>query len=802
MLLHRLTMSSFQPINKPKKMSKPAMGNNSSAPAVVTTHGPESLLAFEVCPPDLTQTSSSRAEPCEEKKTKSPKVVMPGNGLQESRLSEASQCPQTPPQKKKKKRRGTAKALRKQADRAVKPMTTVEHSATTSSTDTASTPSTGPESDSNWSTASTHLGELESDMSPQTPHGLHGRSSRHRPRSLSPANYDEVIREKMPEEEVAEACFTELVYQQYMRIKGEKRKDVPAMRMKKRMKRLLNELRKEKGKEPGHKLEKTSSMTSHAPSKRKRIEEQETKKTPKRQKKSHKKMDEEPLAGLPPMPNPSSPSEHTLVDSCRYQSGKSTLSGKRAKVMIHEGSQDSQPETVALQTTSKGLFRGPEKAAPKGNESSTTRAKHSDNVVPPQRSTTPGCIPTGPKAWLAEQTQIARDREQACVTNASPNRAGQRNKGLSSKQIARGRKQSSIDPKRFYGKQPAYRVPQDSESSPTMTYNALTNENKDGNAERSENTEDRITPPDSSPSSGSKISRKSSSARVPFEPHIENDWQPVFDDDDTMFPTPKSSPTNQDVGSAGPSRDHASPLHSNHGVMDVRTKPRPETFRKDQPAPTVPENKLGQRLSGEVPESHKGRAQPPKSFDAQRRRHQSMPANLTSRIVNESEVSSQPAQRGHDHALQELSNNVGGLEKKFTSLEKVVLERLLAPPSTQIAASQAATAATVIVTAGTRGGNGAERSNSRKKKNASVAERQLTRPILDRNVPPEHRLPDEELIEIGRKEKSNHYERHQSAPYAFSWYGYLWEDYKYLLDRRDNGEPVWTEAEIRRVKRL
>lgn len=790
MLLHRLTMSNFQPINKPRKLSKPAAENDSPTPVAITTHGPEPLLAFEVCAPTLTGTSSSRAKPCEEKKRKSPKVVVPENRLQASRPSEASQCPQTPPQKKKKKRRGTVKALRKQADRAVKPVPTIEHSATTSSADTASMPSTGAESDSNWSTASTHLGELESDMSPQIPHG---RSSRHQPSKII---NDGVIREKMLEEEVAEASFTELVYQQYMRIKREKRKDVPAKRRMKRMKKLLNELRKEEGKEPGRKLEINPSKAS---SKRKRREEQETKKTPKRQKKSHKKVDEEPLAGLPPMPNPSSRSEHPLVDSCRYQSGKSTLSGKPGKVMIHEGSQVSQPEIVVLQTTSKGLSHGSEGAAPKGNESSTTRAKYSDNVMPPQRSTASVCIPTGPKAWLAEQAQTARDREQACVTHALPNRGGQRNKGLSSKQIARGRKQSSIDPKRFYGKQPEYRAPQAFDSSPSITDNALANENKHGDAERSETTKDRITPPDSSPPSGSKIRRKSCSARAPFEPHVEDDWRPVSDDDDTMFPTPKSSPTNQDVGSAGPSRDHASPSQSNHGVMDVRTKPLPEPFRKDQPAPTKPENKLFQRLSGEVPESHKGRAQPLRSFDARRRRHQSVPANLASRIVNELEVSSQPAQRGHDHALQELSNNVGGLEKKFTSLEKVVLERFLAPPSTQSAASRPATATTPTVFAAAQDGNRPERSNTRKRKRPSVAERQLRQPVLDRNVPPELRLPDEELIAIGRK--SNHYDRHKGAPYTFSWYGYLWEDYKYLLDRRDNGEPVWTATEITRLKR-
>ena len=211
------------------------------------------------------------------------------------------------------------------------------------------------------------------------------------------------------------------------------------------------------------------------------------------------------------------------------------------------------------------------------------------------------------------------------------------------------------------------------------------------------------------------------------------------------------------------------------------------------------------RSSKAPPHASSGRSQEQMYSSAQRGRHQSAPINFASRntAVDQRNFAPQIAQRLHENALQERSNNAILLEikdmKQTLCSHNVLLEHLAAAPSTQITASQPATAGTVTVTAGTRGGNGAERFNPRKKKKASVAERQLRQPVLDRNVPPELRLPDEELFEIGRR--PNHYERHKGAPYTFSWHGRLYAEYKHLLDRRDNGEPVWIDAEIKRVKR-
>ena len=217
---------------------------------------------------------------------------------------------------------------------------------------------------------------------------------------------------------------------------------------------------------------------------------------------------------------------------------------------------------------------------------------------------------------------------------------------------------------------------------------------------------------------------------------------------------------------------------------------------------TTEEDNAPVRSPKAQPRTSSRHSQEQTSSNVQRPRPQSAPIDFASRkiTVDGRNFAPQTAQRLHEKALGELSNNAILLDikdmKQTLSSHKVILEHLAAAPSTQSAASQpaTATAATISVTR-----NGAERSNSKKKKKASVAERKLKFPVLDRKVDKDLRLPDDNLIEIGRNK--NHYERHVKAPYTFSWHGRLYAEYNYLLDRRDNGVPVWTGKQMKRVMR-
>ena len=379
-------------------------------------------------------------------------------------------------------------------------------------------------------------------------------------------------------------------------------------------------------------------------------------------------------------------------------------------------------------------------------------------------------------------------------------------RGLSSEQIARGRQQSSIEPKRFYGKKREYRVPPPFDSLPSITDEALTSVNKHRDVGRSENAKDIMTPLNSSSvSKKSNTRRNSTGAHVPCEAHVEDDWRPMFDDDEPMFPASSSSLPNQKVRSASLSdarSAHTSPSQSDHGIMDVRTKLGPQIPDEDPTPPIVPEHEVVQRLSKEGPESLNGRSQRPRSFIAQRRRYQSVPVKPVSSstsTVNERDASPQPTQKRHDHALQELSNNaiLRDMKNKLASFEKRVLERLPAMTRIQSAPVRLATAPTA--TAAAEDEDEDERRQQRRTKRVSDVERQLRYPKLNRNVPEHLRLPDEDIIEIGRA--INGYEKHVQAPYAFSWRGRLYSRYKHLLARRDgNGSTVWSVDQISRMR--
>ena len=198
--------------------------------------------------------------------------------------------------------------------------------------------------------------------------------------------------------------------------------------------------------------------------------------------------------------------------------------------------------------------------------------------------------------------------------------------------------------------------------------------------------------------------------------------------------------------------------------------------------------------------------QPQTSFQAKRQRHRSVPANLPSRkpSVNELKLSPSPEPQRREGVLQELYNHalLQNMNKSLAPIKKCLKDlsdRFLPPPPAQIAALAPASAPPPAATpnaAPQPGGNNAEPPHGRKRKTKPVAERKRNLPELSRDVPAHLRLPDADLIAIGRN--SSRYERHVAAPYAFTWHGHLLAEYDYLLRWGDNG---WTPKEIKRVSR-
>ncbi|KAL8836028.1 MAG: hypothetical protein Q9170_003073, partial [Blastenia crenularia] len=79
----------------------------------------------------------------------------------------------------------------------------------------------------------------------------------------------------------------------------------------------------------------------------------------------------------------------------------------------------------------------------------------------------------------------------------------------------------------------------------------------------------------------------------------------------------------------------------------------------------------------------------------------------------------------------------------------------------------------------------------------SIEEQQASKPKLKRYVPHNKRTTNEELITIGRYNLS--YDRHISAPYAFTWYGKLYTEYHYLLNEADAHGRRWDDREKKRL---
>ena len=86
----------------------------------------------------------------------------------------------------------------------------------------------------------------------------------------------------------------------------------------------------------------------------------------------------------------------------------------------------------------------------------------------------------------------------------------------------------------------------------------------------------------------------------------------------------------------------------------------------------------------------------------------------------------------------------------------------------------------------------------RKKKHRSVAERKVYEPSLMRDVPVEQRKSDADLLEIARR--ITPYDRHRGAPYAFSYAGKLYAEYKHLrVAVGANNQPALTAQELSRL---
>ena len=242
------------------------------------------------------------------------------------------------------------------------------------------------------------------------------------------------------------------------------------------------------------------------------------------------------------------------------------------------------------------------------------------------------------------------------------------------------------------------------------------------------------------------------------------------------------------------------PISPNSSVLGKRSRAHTPTF--DVYNDCTPEEELvgKEQNSNTLPEASK---QPEHSLKAKRQRYQSVPTNLPSRkpTINEPSLSPSPEPQRREGVLQEICNHavLQNMNKSLAPIKKCLkdlTDRILPPPAAQTAAVAPASAPPTPAFPNTapQPENNAELPPTRKRKRKSVAERKLDLPEQSRDVPANLRLPDADLIAIGRN--SSHYERHRAAPYAFTWHGHLLAEYDYLLRWEGND---WTAKEIKRV---
>ena len=243
------------------------------------------------------------------------------------------------------------------------------------------------------------------------------------------------------------------------------------------------------------------------------------------------------------------------------------------------------------------------------------------------------------------------------------------------------------------------------------------------------------------------------------------------------------------------------PVPPNSSVLGKRNRAHMPVFDVYNDL-TPEEEPLGkEQTSNTLPEASN---QPQNSFSAKRQRHRSVPANLPSRkpSVNELSHSPLPEPQRREGVLQEIYNHalLQNMNKSLAPIKKCLkdlTDRFLPPPPVQSAAVAPASTpagAPIPNAAPPQPEDNAEIPRARKRNRKPVVERKRNLPELSRDVPAHLRLPDADLIAIGRK--SNHYERHVAAPYAFTWRGRLLAQYDYLLRWEGDG---WTAKEIKRV---
>ena len=185
--------------------------------------------------------------------------------------------------------------------------------------------------------------------------------------------------------------------------------------------------------------------------------------------------------------------------------------------------------------------------------------------------------------------------------------------------------------------------------------------------------------------------------------------------------------------------------------------------------------------------------------DIQRKRHQSLPADLARKksAASNERVSSSYVQTPQVRALQALSFDAGlpgSVRKEIVHLVKETVDKHL-PRLGGTPADQAN-----IPTTRTIASNRAAKQPSRKRGKKSTRERQKRYPKLSRDVPLAERKPDEAIIEIGKI--INPYGRHKQAPYVFSWHGRLYAEYLYLLEYPNaDSPPAWNLKQISRMRR-
>ncbi|KAL6716145.1 hypothetical protein ACLMJK_005711 [Lecanora helva] len=185
------------------------------------------------------------------------------------------------------------------------------------------------------------------------------------------------------------------------------------------------------------------------------------------------------------------------------------------------------------------------------------------------------------------------------------------------------------------------------------------------------------------------------------------------------------------------------------------------------------------------------------------RRYQSMPACPTGRIRASSNASPHLSPRRRLWSDQDYQPEPGGMSAihdKLTDLEQTVrrMEGMLLPTNnlgvTPILPQEPTPSAVAAQE------NPARPPGPGTKRKKTAAERKAAgQPELNRHVPLHLRLSDSALITIGKK--INHYERHRSASYAFSWHGRLYSEYDHLLTKLDErGNFQWGPKVISRLK--